>query len=137
MREEPKALQIYRHFKGNYYQIVDIAKHSETGERLVIYRSLFGEDHVCARPLLMFMSEVDHEKYPDVKQKWRFALVTGQLKKATEEEGSPKEVVPEEEDTTKEETLREEAPEEVPEDEEKPEEEVPENDFLDKFLEKK
>jgi hypothetical protein len=77
MREEPKELQIYKHFKGDYYQVIAVAKHSETGEKLVIYRNLFSGDKICARPLEMFISEVDHEKYPDVKQKWRFALVTG------------------------------------------------------------
>ena len=83
MREEPREYQVYKHFKGDYYQVITVAKHSETGEKLVIYRSLFTGDKVCARPLDMFLSEVDHEKYPDVKQKWRFALVTGTGKSAS------------------------------------------------------
>ncbi|MBR5361538.1 MAG: DUF1653 domain-containing protein [Lachnospiraceae bacterium] len=86
MREEPKELQIYKHFKGDYYQVITVAKHSETGEKLVIYRSLFSGDKVCARPLDMFLSEVDHEKYPLVKQRWRFALVTGSAGKQSDSE---------------------------------------------------
>ncbi len=81
MRETPRPYQVYRHFKGAYYQVICVASHSETEEKLVIYRPLFEEtDHVCARPLEMFLSEVDHEKYPDAKQKWRFALATGPFK---------------------------------------------------------
>ena len=98
MRNEPKPLQVYKHFKGNYYQIVEVAKHSETGERLVIYRPLFEGADVYARPLDMFLSEVDHEKYPDVKQKFRFALVTGQHKRSGTEEESAEESIEEREE---------------------------------------
>lgn len=66
--------RIYKHFKGNYYLVVDIATPSETKEQYVIYRKLYEDGALWIRPLNDFLSEVDHEKYPDVKQKYKFEL---------------------------------------------------------------
>ena len=66
--------RVYKHFKGDYYLVVDVATHSETNEKLVIYRCLYGDGKLYARPYDMFLSKVDKEKYPDVEQEYRFQL---------------------------------------------------------------
>ena len=71
---ELKIKGIYKHFKGDYYLVEDIAKYSETEEDVVIYRKLYDDGALWVRPKDMFLEEVDHEKYPDVKQKYRFEL---------------------------------------------------------------
>lgn len=66
--------RVYKHFKGNYYLVEDIARDSETHEELVLYRKLYEDGSLWVRPLDMFLSEVDHDKYPNVEQQYRFEL---------------------------------------------------------------
>ena len=71
---ELKINGIYKHFKGNYYLVVGVANDSETKEKYVIYRALYGDNSLWIRPLSMFLSKVDHQKYKDVTQEYRFEL---------------------------------------------------------------
>lgn len=76
MERQIKIHGIYKHFKGDLYIVEDVATHSETREKYVVYRALYGENNLYIRPYDMFLSEVDKQKYPNVQQKYRFELQT-------------------------------------------------------------
>ena len=75
-RQTPVAGQIYKHFKGNLYEVLAVAVHTESEEKLVVYQSVDNPDRVFARPLEMFMSEIDRFRYPLIRAKYRFTLVS-------------------------------------------------------------
>lgn len=75
MRADPKPFELYRHFKGNLYQIITIAADANDGSSKVVYQALYGSYQVYVRDLAEFMSETDREKYPDARQKYRFEKV--------------------------------------------------------------
>ena len=109
-RQTPVAGQIYKHFKGNLYKVLAVAVRTESEEKLVVYQSVDNPDRVFARPLEMFMSDIDRFRYPLIRAKYRFTLVS-----EPEEETNGEETKEEE---TKEETLNEDTKEEDVKDEE-------------------
>ena len=89
MSQIPNVYEIYKHFKGKLYQVLNIAEHSETGEKLVIYQALYGEYKVYARPLETFMEVLDQNKYPDAEQRLRFEPVNREEMHASAQRAVP------------------------------------------------
>ena len=78
MRREKQEIQIghiYRHFKGGLYQVLGIAIHTETGEKMVVYQAQYGAKEMFVRPYDMFVDSIDPKKYPRALQRHRFELV--------------------------------------------------------------
>lgn len=72
MRTEPKYGEVWTHFKKKDYRIIGVAEHTENKKKFVVYRAMYGGFELYVRPYEMFMSEVDRDKYPNAKQKYRF-----------------------------------------------------------------
>lgn len=70
-----KDEHFFRHFKGKWYMILNTAEHTETGEQMVIYKALYGENKIYCRPMKMFLEPTDKEKYPDANQEYRFMSI--------------------------------------------------------------
>ena len=79
MQNNPQPYEVYRHFKGNMYQVLCIATDSENGQKMVVYQQLYQPFSIYVRPYDMFISPVDKNKYPDVLQHYRFELVKAGL----------------------------------------------------------
>ncbi|MBD5545609.1 MAG: DUF1653 domain-containing protein [Lachnospiraceae bacterium] len=92
MKNNPKPYEIYEHFKGNKYQIITLAQHSETGEEMVVYQALYGDYKMYVRPLSMFLAMVDQEKYPEYKGRHRFQKVSAEHVPAEDMKASEQEV---------------------------------------------
>lgn len=92
MRPNPKPQEMYRHFKGNIYQIRCLAKHSETREMMVVYQAMYDTFQIYVRPLAMFMEEVDSTKYPNVTQKYRFELLQDMELESSPQEADREEI---------------------------------------------
>lgn len=75
MSRKVEVKGVYRHFKGGMYIVEDLAYDSETKEKMVVYRALYDDHKLWCRPEKMFLSEVDHKKYPVAGQKYRFELI--------------------------------------------------------------
>lgn len=74
MIDEIKIKGIYRHYKGDLYLVEDIATHSETGEEMVIYRGLYDDSPLWARPKSLFLNKLDTKKAQEFGQEYRFEL---------------------------------------------------------------
>lgn len=90
-RKRPVPGMFYRHFKGNIYQVRELAKHSETGEDMVVYQGMYSPFQVWVRPLSMFLDRVDHEKYPECRQQYRFEEVVLSVRKIVQNNSELKE----------------------------------------------